>query len=41
MAVVMPTDEGPRLRRSHYAILGAAGIVTAALIVVIIRAAVD
>jgi hypothetical protein len=27
----MPTDEGPRLRRSHYAILGVAGIVIATL----------
>ncbi|MFL6144625.1 MAG: PKD domain-containing protein [Labedaea sp.] len=31
----MPTDEGPRLRRSHYAILGAAGIVTATVFAVV------
>ncbi len=27
----MPTDEGPRLRRSHYAVLGIAGILIATL----------
>jgi hypothetical protein len=34
-AAVMPTDEGPRLRRAHYAILGVAGIVIATVFAVV------
>src|SRR5438093_1125957 len=34
-AAVMPTDEGPRLRRGHYAILGVAGVVIATVFAVV------